>query len=224
MKTITLKLYGFNELAKEAKEKALTNYRDINADFDWWDNEYEDFITLCSYFGIAVIKDSIKFSGFYSQGDGSGFSAKVDLFKLQDAIEQQAWKSFAPGQEFPFHLPEIDLRVLALIVKNRLPNEPRVISTRNYYGIVVDLGVYPASGHGKAHDNIFEELDRLEEWLKGIAETLNCYLYNTLEKQYEFLISDDAVKESILSNEYLFTADGRSANHLEQLTNNKHQK
>lgn len=224
MKTITLKLYSFNELAKEAKEKALTIYRDINTSFDWWDDEYEDFVTLCSYLGIAVIKDSIKFSGFYSQGDGSGFSAKVDLLKLQDAIQKQSWKSFAPRQEFHFLLPDIDRRVLALIAKNTLPNEPRVISALNYYGVVADLGVYAMGGHTKGHDHIFEELDRLEEWLKGIAETLNCYLYNLLEKQYEFLISDGAVKESILSNEYLFTADGRQANYLNQLTNSKHQK
>ena len=30
-----------------------------------------------------------------------------------------------------------------------------------------------------------EELDKLEEWLRKIAETLNRYLYTTLEKQYD---------------------------------------
>ncbi len=76
MKTITLKLYSFNELDKPGKEKALTTYRGLNVDFDWWDDEFEDFIELCSYMGIAVIKDSIKFRGFYGQGDGSGFPPK----------------------------------------------------------------------------------------------------------------------------------------------------
>lgn len=221
MKTITLKLYSFSELDKTGKEKALTTYRDLNVNFDWWDDEFEDFIELCSYMGIAVIKDGIKFRGFYSQGDGSGFSAKVDIPKLITAIQNQSWKDYALIQEFPFTAPDIDRRALPLLAKNILPNEPQIISRTQQYGVVVDLGVYVINENGREHDNVFEELDKLEEWLRNIAEVLNRYLYNTLEKQYEFLSSETAIKESILNNEYLFTADGRSANHLEQLTKRK---
>jgi hypothetical protein len=220
MKTITLKLYSFNELEKEAKGKALTIYRDLNVNFDWWDDEFEDFIELCSYMGIAVIKDKISFRGFYSQGDGSGFSASVDISKLITAIQNQAWKDYAPMQEFPFPAPDTDHRVLALLAKGILPQEPQIICRSRQYGVIVDLGVYVVN-ETRQHDNVFEELDKLEDWLRKIAETLNRYLFNTLEKQYEFLCSDTAIKESILNHEYLFTADGRSANYLEQLTKRK---
>lgn len=220
MKTITLKLYSFNELDKEAKGKALTTYRDLNVNFDWWDDEFEDFIELCSYMGIAVIKDKISFRGFYSQGDGSGFSASVDIPKLITAIQNQEWKDYAPIQEFPFTAPEVDRRVLTLLKKGILPQEPQIIGRSRQYGVVVDLGVYVIN-ENRQHDNVFEELDKLEEWLRQIADTLNRYLYKTLENQYEFLCSDTAIKESILNNEYLFTADGRSANYLEQLTKRK---
>ena len=221
MKQITLKLYSFNELDKEAKGKALTTHRDLNINFDWWDDEFEDFIELCSRIGIAVIKDKIKFGGFYSQGDGSGFSAKVDILKLITAIENQSWKDYAPLQEFPFTTPGIDRRVLPLLAKGILPNEPQIISRSQFFGVVVDLGIYVVNEDGREHDNVFEELDKLEEWLRKIAETLNHYLYKTLENQYDFLCSDTAIKESILNMEYLFTADGRSANYLEQLTKRK---
>ncbi|QEM07094.1 hypothetical protein DIU31_027640 [Mucilaginibacter rubeus] len=217
MKTITLKLYSFNELDKEAKGKALTTYRDLNVNFDWWDDEFEDFIELCSYMGIAVIKDKITFRGFYSQGDGSGFSAMVDIPKLLMAVDNQSWKDYAPMQEFSFSVPQIDHRVIALVVDGILPSEPQIISRSRQYGIVTDLGISEVIKDGKTHDNIFEELDKLEEWLRAIAESLNRYLYKSLENQYEFLTSDTAIKESILTNEYLFTADGRSANHLIEL-------
>ena len=167
--------------------------------------------------GIAVIKDKIKFSGFYSQGDGSGFSAKVDILKLITGIENQTWKDYAPMQEFPFTAPDIDRRVLPLLAKDILPNEPQIVSRHRQYGVAVDLGAYVINENGREHDNVFEELDKLEEWLRKIAEILNRHLYTSLEKQYEFLCSDTAVKESILNNEYLFTADGRSANHLVEL-------
>jgi hypothetical protein len=222
MKTITLKLYSFKELDKAGKEKALTTYRDLNINFIWWDDEFEDFIELCSYLGIAVIKDSIKFRGFYSQGDGSAFSAKADIPKLQDAIKNQSWKNYAPLQEFPFSPTDIDRRVLALVAKNILPGEPQIINRSRSFNVAVDLGIYLINESNKDHDNIFEELEKLETWLRDIANVLNKYLYNSLEKQYEFLTSDTAIKESILTNEYLFTADGRSANHLEQLSKRKH--
>lgn len=214
MKTITLKLYSFSELGKTSKEKALSTYRDLNVNFDWWDNDFEDFIELCSYMSIAVIKDKIKFRGFYSQGDGSGFSAFVNIPQLVTAIENQSWKEYALLQEFVFTVPQIDRRVMALVANGLLSGEPQIIGRTRQYGVTTDLGISEIIKDGKTHDNIFEELDKLEEWLRSIAEILNRYLYKSLENQYEFLTSDAAIKESILTNEYLFTADGRTANHL----------
>jgi hypothetical protein len=224
MKTITLKLYSFNGLDREAKEKALTTYRDLNIDFDWWDDELEDFIALCSYLGIAVNKNSIKFRGFYSQGDGSGFSAIVDIPKLLIAVFNQSWKDYAPIQEFLFSVPQIDRRVIALVANGLLPSEPQIICRSRQYGVVTDLGISEVIKNGKTHENIFEELDKLEEWLRSVAEILNRHLYKSLENQYDFLTSDTAIKESILTNEYLFTADGRSANHLIELNKRTPQK
>lgn len=221
MKSITLKLYSFNELDRVAKEKALTTYRDFNVNFDWWDDEFEDFIELCKYLHIAVDKDSIKFSGFYAQGDGSGFSATVDIPQLAVAIATQAWKDYAPMQDFPFTAPATDHRVMALVAKGILPSEPQIICRSRQYGVITNLGIAEVIQNGKEHENLFEELDKLEEWLRGVAETLNRYLFATLEKQYDFLTSDTAVKESILNNEYLFTADGRSATHLLEINNRK---
>lgn len=110
---------------------------------------------------------------------------------------------------------------MALVAGGLLPSEPQIISRTRQYGVVTDLGISEVIKDGKTHDNIFEELDKLEDWLRSVAEILNRHLYKSLENQYEFLTSDTAVKESILNNEYLFTADGRSANHLVELNKRK---
>lgn len=222
MKKITLRLYSFNELDVKAKQNALTTYQDLNVGFNWWEDELEDFITLCSYMGIGVIKDSIKFRGFYSQGDGSSFSAMVDIPRLVSAIANQSWKDYAPMQEFVFIVPQVDRRAMALVASGLLPSEPQIIGRSRQYGVVTNLGISEVIKDGKTHDNIFEELDKLEEWLRSVAEILNRYLYQSLEKQYEYLTSESAIKESILNNEYLFTADGRSANHLVELNKRIH--
>jgi hypothetical protein len=217
MKTITLSLYQFDEFGKEAKQKALTTYKELNVDFDWWDTYYEDFIQLCAYLGITVDKNSIKFEGFYSQGDGSAFSATVDLAKLKEAAESQAWKAYAPKQEFDFKGLNIERRVMALIANGILQEEIKVIARYRSYGIVVDLGIYIVN-ESKDHNNIFDALENAEAWLRDIATKLNRYLYQSLQNQFEYLTSDEAIAEIVKANEYLFTADGRSANYLDKLS------
>ncbi|WP_345951297.1 hypothetical protein ABDD95_07655 [Mucilaginibacter sp. PAMB04274] len=214
MKTITLNLYRFNELDKTAQEKALTTYRHVNIELDWWETEYEDFTTLCTYLGMAVDPSSIRFSGFDSPGDGSAFSAGVNLPKLCKAIPEQAWKAYAPLQTFPFCLPDADRRLMALITEGILTINPQIIGGHSSYGVFTDLIVQMPGDKGREHGNIRAELLKLEDWLQQVAETLNRYLYGTLEKQYEYLTSDTAVGESIGSDEYLFTADGHPAGHL----------
>jgi hypothetical protein len=219
MKTIELNLYVFGELDEKAKQKALKAYQDLNVDFDWWDFGYNDFISICAYLGISVDKKSIHFQGFYSQGNGSCFDADVDIPKLIAGIDTSAWHEYAPNVEFSFIRPGIDKRILALIEQYKVDMNARIISRQRGYGVVVDLGIYPAPDSPKNHDMICGELDELEKWLDGIAQILNRYLYRSLEKEFEYQTGDEAIIESIDGNEYLFTADGGSADHLNQLAN-----
>jgi len=36
------KLYHFDELSEEAKQKAIEGLSDINTDYEWWESTYED--------------------------------------------------------------------------------------------------------------------------------------------------------------------------------------
>ncbi len=42
MRTIEIIVYKFNELSKEAQQKAIEKLWDINVTFDWWEPTYED--------------------------------------------------------------------------------------------------------------------------------------------------------------------------------------
>lgn len=42
MKTVSINVYSFSELSEEAKQKALSKLADINFDYAWWDDIYED--------------------------------------------------------------------------------------------------------------------------------------------------------------------------------------
>jgi hypothetical protein len=220
MKTIQLNLYSFEELNDIARHNALILYQDININPNWRDYGYDDFTTICGCLGITVDKKSISYQGFYSQGEGSGFNADVNLPSLFKSIQKKGWRGYAPKLDFDFKLPDSDQRVIALLLKGKIHNDPKIIKTRNNCSVVVDLGVYPAEENAKSRDLIYGELDELEKWLDGIAQTLNQFLNKSLREQYEYITSKDAIAETIEANEYLFTADGAKANRIAALSIN----
>ena len=70
--------YSYNELTPELKEEARDLYRDRISDEDTidWDFEKEAISNdLEEEFGLSDVE--IKFSGFYSQGDGASFTGLV---------------------------------------------------------------------------------------------------------------------------------------------------
>jgi len=220
MKTIQINLYSFEELDEKAKQKALQAYHDLNTDYNWWDFIYDDFVTVCQYLGISVDKKTIHFEGFYSQGDGSSFGAEVDFVKLLNGIENESWREYAPKQEFGFTLPGIDKRVLTLVKDSKIELAARIMSRKRGYGVVVDLGLDYSGETAKNHDLIYGELDKLEKWFDGVADNLNVFLYRSLQNEYEYQTTDEAIAESIEANDYCFTVDGKKAGRLENIAVN----
>jgi hypothetical protein len=217
MKTIQLNLYEFAELEEKSKEKAIEADRYINVDYRWWDVIYDDFAAICQTIGITVDKATIFFRGFYSQGDGSGFVAEIDLPLLLDAVVAQKWKDYAPKLELDLALPEIDRRVLKLIRESKLDTAPQITHPHRGYYVKAELnGNLPYSFHG--YPQIEKQLDLLEDGLIKIAETLNSFLYKSLENEYEYQTAGQAVAGALEAHEYWFTADGKKAVRLESLS------
>jgi hypothetical protein len=42
MRTVRTKVYKFNELTVEAQNKAIQSFSDINVNYDWWEDIYDD--------------------------------------------------------------------------------------------------------------------------------------------------------------------------------------
>jgi hypothetical protein len=124
METIELDLYGFGELSEKAKENALREFADINVFDDWYACTIDDFKAICETIGINVDTQKTYFRGFYGQGDGSCFNAKVNMPQLIRAIKNQSWKDYAPLLEFGFALPDADSRVIPLIQNESFDRQP----------------------------------------------------------------------------------------------------
>ena len=71
-----------------------------------------------------------------------------------------------------------------------------------------------ANGEFTDVDDMDLYIDRIED---KFLEIISSEYLKMLLKEYDYLISDTQVSETLTANEYLFTADGKIANALEKL-------
>ena len=204
MRTIETNVYTFDELDARAKDKARDWFRNVSSD-DFHEMSgacmYDDFVTCARILGIDISTHTVRlmngtsrqapdifYSGFCSQGDGASFAGTYRYAKgAAKAIRE--------------HAPlDTDLHSIA--------GELQRLQKRHFYGVSARisapwshrLNVEVAEVGGMRWD--FD--DTLQDILQSFAD----WMYEQLEKEYEYQNSDEAVNENIRANEYEFTSDG----------------
>ena len=59
--TIINKIFTFDELSEEAKEKAINDFAESNMDYDWWEWILEDLVEQCGKFGVHFSTEDVHF-------------------------------------------------------------------------------------------------------------------------------------------------------------------
>ena len=186
-KETIIKTYAkFNELNKEQQTKAIESLRDINVDNAWHDLDQEDFHEILELLGFYDIVSN--FSGFWSQGDGASFSAsfkipldKKELKQRMSKVEDFAPNYFDAGASIKKLYLDLDFSQEIMEGESTL----KIITHGHYSGVMY-------CGH----------LD-----LQEFARYMAAKYYIDLEKNYDYLVSDDSVIEAIEANDYEFDID-----------------
>lgn len=190
METRTYQVYTYAELPKEAKEKALKNYHDINTEYDEWSE------CSTSYWAEKLAKlgyndAKVLFSGFWSQGDGACFTATVDL--------PQWLKAHKLTKKYAYLL-------------KHCYNATYTIKHTGHYSHSLSTSVDYELNYGsdafdedKAHKLAGEVCTLIE----AEREKLGDQIYKDLESDYNDLSSDDAIVATFEANDYVFTLDGK---------------
>jgi hypothetical protein len=204
---VETEVFTFNELSDYAKENARQWYRQGHLDDDWWEPVYADFEAICKILGIALKttpvtlagggvrrKPCIYFRGFGSQGDGASF--EVECYSYAQGSSAQI-TAYAPDDG---ELHAIGWRLAD-------------IQRRNFYRLYAH-----ANHRGRyCHENTMHiDVHRDDAAMTADAEEVVCealrdlarWLYDRLEREYNYLQSDEVVDESLLANAYTFTAAG----------------
>lgn len=209
MRTISTTVYKFAELSESAKKQAIQNNYEWNIHDDWNEFVKDDFEAIGKILGIDFAeyvapvldggckwKKKIWYSGFCSQGDGACFEGN--------------W-SYAKGmaRKIRDHAPK-DTEL------HRIADWLADIQKRYFYGITTRIEHSSRYYHSNTmqfehyHQNDIEipasVTDEIEELLRDLAD----WYYSALRREYGYLTSDEAIVESLESNEVEFDENGNS--------------
>jgi hypothetical protein len=204
---VETEVFTFDELSDAARDTAREWYRAGHLDDDWWDTVYSDFEAICGILGIALKttpvtlmgggirrKPCIYFRGFSSQGDGASFEIECYAYARGSVARIMA---HAPKDEA--------LHAIA----RRLAG----IQRRNFYRLYAraeQRGFY-CHEHTMHIDVRRDDADMTADAEEAVSEALRDlarWLYGCLEREYDYLQSDEMVDEAIIANAYTFTAEG----------------
>jgi hypothetical protein len=185
-------LYAFSELSDDAQRHALDKLRDLNADHEWWEFTYDDAKQCAAILGIEITR--IYFSGFSSQGDGACFKGSYNYAKgAVKAIREHTGGTDAELERIARELQSVQRSAfykLSASVKH---------SGHYYHEMCTRIEV--SNGDEYATES---QTQAVKEALRDFMR----WIYRRLEKEYEYLTSDEQITESIEANEYEFTEDG----------------
>lgn len=201
-------VYQFDELDDRAKEKARDWYRQGGFDYEWWDTVFEDAKECLAIAGFRV--DKIYFSGFSSQGDGACF---VGSWRATEAKPAKAMKDHAPMDK-ELHRIAAEMRRIA----KAYPGASMSVKQRGHYyhdgctEFSVDLNP-PEDSDDVARttaewDALAKAREPFEEAVTEASRDAMRWVYSQLEKEWDYMNSDEQVDETIRANEYEFDEKG----------------
>lgn len=194
MKTYTINTYQFNELTKEAKEKAIKLNRDINIHDDWHEFTTDHFKYRIELFGVT----NVYFSGFWSQGDGAMFEYNnISDALVNEAIEELILDDWKKNVLKKCTYVSCDAKQTGRYCHEKSVNHGIVIENNYAQGLYPNIDKF-----------IYNHSEDIESYIIDKYEDICTELYSLLESEYEYLISDEAVIEALLDNEIEFTEDG----------------
>jgi len=172
-----------DEFSADEQKKILDKYRDINVDYKWWDDyEYTEKLGFMGFADAAIDFD------LFGQGCGASFTCdNLDFNVLladMDIKHKDFWIAYLGDQ--------------TIKIKD--------YGDMHKYSKYIDIEGCVLDYRGADQDwpHLSKEFDRIMEHLENKRQEACDWLYKDLENTYWDLESDEAVRETIEANEYMF--------------------
>lgn len=201
--TKTLDTYSIEDVKNNEELKALVleKNRDINVDNNYWfEDILENWKEHLKEYGFT--EPEIRFSGFWSQGDGASFTSKaVHLDLYLKAFGQDLY----PDRQIKLFLDLISsYEFVEFTVERITTHYVHEYTTKVWY----DDYLYQFNRCPRLQRFLRHFIEDLHTHMQNNIEELNRKIYKDLSEEYDYLESEEAVMETLEANEYEFTEDG----------------
>lgn len=189
VRTEQIQIYKFSELGEEAKEEAIENQRndEFYLDYEWYDGLHEGFIEELNSIGVDC-------KSFYWD------LYKSRDFKAEDLIVTDNDKLLK------------SVGCINWLVMNELRTEKTLIydiSLSEYGEADIELDFELEDNlSNKEYEERGKETEEIEEKIKELFDEKFKKFWETINKEYDYLLSDEAISENLEINEYEFNKDG----------------
>jgi len=173
--TIVKTYYKFDELTAEQQEKALDLRREYHVDDEWWDGVFYCAKAAGKMMGIEI--SAIYFSGFWHQGDGACFVGEITYEK---GMVQKILEEYPKAEDLHSIVRELQ-RLHAESFYSTQVNTTHRGHYNHEYSMHLDI----------RHEHGCENYDAWKEVCADFAQ----WIYAYLEKEYEYLTSDEFLRE-----------------------------
>lgn len=197
----------FAELSEEAKRAAREKYTSGSYPYDdWWDGVYEDANGIAKILGFdlessrllkngrQITQINITFSGFWSQGDGASISGDYQF--NPNAIAEI--KDYCDDDELMDLAKQLTLMQLNQRLQGCEPFSAVIRPVGNYANVSIDIRDYGIDEIGEPDESKFDD----------IVCGFNDWIYKSLEKEHDYLTSDEYVDERLTEDDKDFDSAG----------------
>lgn len=195
MRIKEIKVFQYEELTEKARERC----RNASCYDDFWAKYVTDHAKeIASLMGWHI--DKVYWTGFHAQGDGACFEGEMRY--ANGCVEKV--KRYAPRDT---ELHRIAQAWYELQRKNFYAIRATVKHRGHYYhSFSTSFDVEDMmDAYGYLPENNASDI---EKDVQEIARDFMQWIYNCLEKEYEYQNSDKTIEENIILNEYEFDVQG----------------
>jgi hypothetical protein len=187
-----IKSATFAELNDEQKKQACEIMRDIeisDSNCSWADDEVDYLKEQLVEYGITDA--NVQWSGFGSQGDGA--SVSTDHVNIEKFLRKvKSWSKFRALHKL---IADEQLSLKVYRGNHRYSHE---------YCVSGSLQFYWSADYTNKQMELGTDLENL---LTEVIRDLSRGLYKSLESEYDYRLTDEALTEMIECNDYQFSVD-----------------
>jgi hypothetical protein len=212
----------YEDLSPKAKEKAL-EWFSSTLDYEWWECTYDHAKEDAKAKGFDI--EDIRFSGFWSQGDGASWTGSVNLSKFLEHHLKDDNPDY--GRYFTLQAiidegggwveknVSIERRGYHYLHSNMMRIDSICFSGVDYLDADSEERLQADGPLQRA--NIYQLwqgidgaalIDELEEWVLKEAMAIADGIYADLEAEHDHLTSEESLIEGAYANGWRFDEDG----------------